>query len=633
MEPLSSDDPAEIGGYKLRSRLGAGGMGRVYLASTPGGRRVALKVVRPELGDDPDFRTRFRQEIAAAQRVRGLYTAELLNADPEATPPWLVTAYVPGPSLQRAVSDGGPMPAETVTLLVAGIAEALQAIHGAGVVHRDLKPSNVMLAPDGPRVIDFGIARAAESTSVTRSGIRVGSPQFMAPEQIRSTGATPAVDIFALGSVAAFAATGRPPFGEGDPAALMYRVLNEQPNLTGCFGPVRDLIERCLAKDPAARPNPGQIIDTCRAMAQGNLGDFSESYWPTLSTPAHNGTMAQSGTPSPPSGRPPSPAASPAQGSPAAPGLSAAQGASAAPDASRAPGASKNQSDPGAPSASNTPGTPAASGTPAAADAGVVPPEWARPRPSSSRSSGPRRAPGSSGSRGPNTGSQPRTSTGPRTPTGQRPAPGPTGPGGPRGRTGAATGPRPYSAPPTQGRLPIPATLNSAAKAMYVGAGLAVVGLLAGLGTLGSLRSTIERQNPHATHAYVDSSLGTAVFSIIALGAVGAALWLLMARLTRRGERRARTLSTMLFALASLIALNLSSRGEATALSGAFGALEWVAGLIAIILLWSAPSRHYFDSLPPTRAGSPPSRSPSLRERAESQRNQSAQRDWPAQRR
>jgi len=263
----------------------------------------------------------------------------------------------------------------------------------------------------------------------------------------------------------------------------------------------------------------------------------------------------------------------------------------------------------------------------------MVPPEWARPRPSSSRSSGPRRAPGSGGSRGPNTGSQPRTATGPRTPTGQRPAPGPTGSAGPRGRTGAPTGPRPYTAPPTQGRLPIPATLNSAAKTMYVGAGLAVVGLLAGLGTLGSLRSTIERQNPNATHAYVNSSLGTAVFSIIALGTVGAALWLLMARLTRRGERRARTLSTMLFALASLIALNLSSRGEATALSGAFGALEWVAGLIAIILLWSAPSRHYFDSLPPPRAGSPPSRSPSLRERAESQRNQSTQRDWPAQRR
>ena len=159
MEPLTSDDPVEIGGFRLRARLGAGGMGRVYLASTKGGRRVALKVVRPELGDDPDFRSRFRQEIEAAQRVRGLYTAELINANPAATPPWLVTAYVPGPSLQQAVAEHGPMPAETVILLMAGVAEALQAIHDAGVVHRDLKPSNVLLAPDGPRVIDFGIAQ------------------------------------------------------------------------------------------------------------------------------------------------------------------------------------------------------------------------------------------------------------------------------------------------------------------------------------------------------------------------------------------------------------------------------------------------------------------------------------------
>ena len=251
MEPLTRDDPAEIGGYRLRARLGAGGMGRVYLASTPGGRRVALKVVRPELGDDADFRARFRQEIEAAQRVRGLYTAELLNADPAATPPWLVTAYVPGPSLQQAVADHGPMPQETVILLIAGVAEALQAIHSAGVVHRDLKPSNVLLAPDGPRVIDFGIARAAEATNLTQSGMAVGSPQFMAPEQIRGLAITPAIDVFALGAVAAFALLGLPPFGEGQVAALMYRVLNEPPRLTGCSGPLRTLIERCLAKEPA----------------------------------------------------------------------------------------------------------------------------------------------------------------------------------------------------------------------------------------------------------------------------------------------------------------------------------------------------------------------------------------------
>ena len=272
MQPLTSDDPAEIGGYRLRGRLGAGGMGRVYLASTPAGRAVALKVVRPELGDDGEFRARFRQEIQAARRVHGLYTALLLDADPAATPPWLVTAYVPGPSLQQAVAESGPMPEVMVFRLIAGVAEALQAIHAAGLVHRDLKPSNVLLAPDGPRVIDFGIARAMEATSLTRTGMMVGSPQFMAPEQILDKPVTPAIDVFALGSLAAYAAAGRAPFGEGHTAAVSYRVLHQPPDLDGCPPQLRTLIERCLSKEAAARPAPGQIVDFCLARAAGTGG-------------------------------------------------------------------------------------------------------------------------------------------------------------------------------------------------------------------------------------------------------------------------------------------------------------------------------------------------------------------------
>jgi Protein kinase domain len=270
VQPLASDDPAEIGGYRLRARLGAGGMGRVYLASTRAGRSVALKVVRPELGDDQDFRARFRQEIQAARQVHGLYTAQVLDADPDATLPWLVTAYVPGPSLQQAVAGNGPMPEAMVFRLIAGVAEALQAIHAAGVVHRDLKPSNVLLAPDGPRVIDFGIARALEATALTRSGMMVGSPQFMAPEQIRDQPVTPAIDVFALGSLAAYAAQGRSPFGEGHSAAVSYRVLHEPPDLDGCPPQLRALIEPCLRKDAAARPAPGQILEFCLAhVAEG----------------------------------------------------------------------------------------------------------------------------------------------------------------------------------------------------------------------------------------------------------------------------------------------------------------------------------------------------------------------------
>jgi eukaryotic-like serine/threonine-protein kinase len=277
MQPLANDDPAEIGGYRLRARLGSGGMGRVYLAATSAGRLVALKVVRPELGDDPEFRARFRQEIEAARRVHGLYTAQLLDAGPAATPPWLVTAYVPGPSLQQAVARHGPMPGAMVFRLIAGVAEALQAIHVAGVVHRDLKPSNVLLAPDGPRVIDFGIARALESASLTRTGIMMGSPLFVAPEQILDQPVTPAIDVFGLGALAVYAALGRPPFGEGHNAAVSHRVLHEQPDLDGCPAPLRTLIGSCLAKDPAARPALGQILEFCATWAAG-MADSSPSW-------------------------------------------------------------------------------------------------------------------------------------------------------------------------------------------------------------------------------------------------------------------------------------------------------------------------------------------------------------------
>ena len=226
-------------------------------------------MVRPELSEDRDFLARFRHEIQAARRVHGLYTAQVLDADPAASPPWLVTSYVPGPSLQEAVAGNGPMPEAMAFRLIAGVAEALQAIHAADVVHRDLKPSNVLLAPDGPRVIDFGIARALEATSLTRSGMMVGSPQFMAPEQILDKPVTPAIDVFALGSLAAYAVLGRSPFGEGHTAAVSYRVLHEPPDLTGCPAQLRPLIEHCLRKDAAARPAPGQILEFCLARAPG----------------------------------------------------------------------------------------------------------------------------------------------------------------------------------------------------------------------------------------------------------------------------------------------------------------------------------------------------------------------------
>jgi hypothetical protein len=244
-------------------------MGRVYLAFTPGGRPVAIKVVRPELGADDEFRARFTREIEAARRVPALYTAQVLDADPDATPPWVVTAYLPGPSLAESVTEHGPMPAGTVFLLMAGIAEALAGIHAAGVIHRDLKPSNILLAPDGPRVIDFGVARALQATMMTKSGAVIGSTPFMAPEQAAGQPLTAAIDVFALGALAAYAATGRMPFGSENDAVVLYRVVHQPPDLDGCPEPLRGLIERCLTKDAAGRPDPAEIIRTSQAQLAG----------------------------------------------------------------------------------------------------------------------------------------------------------------------------------------------------------------------------------------------------------------------------------------------------------------------------------------------------------------------------
>ncbi|MEV6649906.1 serine/threonine-protein kinase [Streptomyces sp. NPDC051219] len=266
MERTGPDDPQRIGAYRLLARLGAGGMGQVYLARSDRGRTVAVKLVRGELAAQEEFRGRFRQEVQAARRVGGQWTAPVLDADTEAPVPWLATGYVAGPSLQTVVStDHGPLPERSVRILAAGLAYALQDIHAAGLIHRDLKPSNVLITIDGPRVIDFGIARALQTVTdggLTRTGALVGSPGFMAPEQVRGTPVTPACDVFCLGSVLAYAATGALPFGAADSGvhALMYRIAEEEPDISGLPEPLRDLVHDCLRKDPAARPTPADIL-------------------------------------------------------------------------------------------------------------------------------------------------------------------------------------------------------------------------------------------------------------------------------------------------------------------------------------------------------------------------------------
>jgi outer membrane protein assembly factor BamB len=257
---LLPEDPRQVGPYRLLGRLGAGGMGQVYLGMSPGGRHVAVKVVHPEMAAAPDFRVRFRREVTAAQKVSGLFTAPVVDADVGSETPWLATAYVPGPSLSEAVSEHGPLPAPSVLALAAGLAEGLAGIHAAGVVHRDLKPMNVLLAPDGPRIIDFGISRAAEATSLTGAGFVVGSAGFMSPEQAAGGDVGKASDIFSLGTVLVFAAAGEGPFGTGSSDALLYRVVHNPPDLERVPDEVRPLVERCLAKDPAGRPTAADIL-------------------------------------------------------------------------------------------------------------------------------------------------------------------------------------------------------------------------------------------------------------------------------------------------------------------------------------------------------------------------------------
>ena len=307
MQPLAPTDPRQAGEFRLSARLGMGGMGQVFLGYSPAGRAVAVKVCHPELAADPSFVERFAREATAAQAVNGLYTAQVVGAGPYDRPPWMATAYVPGPSLSEYVHGYGPLPEPAAWRLAAGLAEALVAVHSCGLVHRDLKPSNVLLAVDGPRVIDFGIASALEVTGLTTTGSVMGSPPYMSPEQAMGMPTGPASDIFALGSTIAFAACGAPPFGDGEAHSLLFRVVHMPPALDTVPERLRGVVAACLAKDPAARPTLPQLLRACQDGAAAG-GSSAASFWPRPMTAViaghqsgsanaspHNGTVASGG--------------------------------------------------------------------------------------------------------------------------------------------------------------------------------------------------------------------------------------------------------------------------------------------------------------------------------------------------
>ncbi|WIX91395.1 serine/threonine-protein kinase [Amycolatopsis sp. DG1A-15b] len=262
MEPLGPGEPAQVGRYRLLAAVGEGGMGRVLLGVAPDGRLAAVKQVHRGFAHDPGFRERFRREVEVSRLVSGAYTAAVMDADPHAPTPWLASVFVAGPSLQEAVDATGPLPPPAVRHLAAGLASALTGIHRAGLVHRDLKPGNVLLTDDGPRVIDFGIARAAEgSTDLTHTGVILGSPAFMSPEQADGRPLTPASDVFSLGALLVLAVTGRSPFAGASAPQSLYNVVHTHPDLRVLPPEIRALAEPCLAKDPARRPTPAQLLE------------------------------------------------------------------------------------------------------------------------------------------------------------------------------------------------------------------------------------------------------------------------------------------------------------------------------------------------------------------------------------
>ncbi|MEW1659868.1 serine/threonine-protein kinase [Streptomyces sp. NPDC093707] len=279
MMRLRREDPRVVGSFRLHRRLGAGGMGVVYLGSDKRGQRVALKVIRPDLAEDQEFRSRFAREVSAARRIRGGCTARLVAADLDADRPWFATQYVPGPSLHDKVNEEGPLSPAQVAAVGAALSEGLLAVHDAGVVHRDLKPSNILLSPKGPRIIDFGIAWATGASTLTHVGTAVGSPGFLAPEQVRGAAVTPATDIFSLGATLAYACTADSPFGQGSSEVMLYRVVHEEAQLAGVPDALAPLIATCLAKDPADRPSTLSLSLRLKEIAAREAHGLSGGAW------------------------------------------------------------------------------------------------------------------------------------------------------------------------------------------------------------------------------------------------------------------------------------------------------------------------------------------------------------------
>jgi len=578
MKPLAPDDPRVIGEYRLRAQLGAGGMGRVYLGLSPAGRAVAIKVVNPDLAGDAEFLHRFAQEVAAARAVSGIYTAPVVASGLNERPPWLATAFVPGPSLDQVVSENGPLPEPALWPLLAGLTEAMAAIHACGVVHRDLKPANVLLAADGPRVIDFGISRATDGTVLTAAGVVFGTPGYMSPEQAEGKPAGPASDMFALGCVIAYAAAGAGPFGTGTAAAVLYRVVHAEAALSGVPPALREIVSGCLAKDPAARPTPTALAAAIAGRDQGT-GPSAVAFWPRPvanvigayqarlehetkgSRPTEEFSWASAAhpatTPAPP------PAGAPAGARPSAwPAQPPLQSA-------------------GAPGPAGPAGPAGLAGL--AGPRGYAAPQgYPQSQPYPPRSQG---VPQSHGYGPPQSYPQ---SQGYREPQGAS-AP-------PRGYLPDAQ-PVSYPQPYQVGRTPLaplPGSMRNAIGLMYAGAAYALV---YALGVI-IVASAIISKHPGLTAARASSgqlTVGGVAALTVLLSLVEIALWLGIARACRNGRSWARVTGTVLFGLHTLGFLGvLLNTHPGIGLTKILTIISWLIACGAVVFLWQRPSSAFF---------------------------------------
>jgi serine/threonine protein kinase len=575
MESLTLEDPPSIGGYELRARLGEGGFGLVYLGLSPGGRAVAVKVLQREFARDAEFLRRFRLEVAAAQQVNGIYTAPVVAAGMDERPPWVATAFVPGPPLDQVVAKHGPLPEPALWRLLAGLVEALQAIHACGLVHRDLKPGNVMLAADGPRVIDFGISKALDGTAMTSTGAVFGTPAFMAPEQAEGREIGPATDVFALGCVLAYAATGVLPFGGGSAATVLYRIVHGEPDLGGMPPRLRGVVERCLAKGPVARPRLAELAGIGRDGPGGAAGWQSPaSFWPphvgklirdyqdrldiavTARIPGH--------APAGPASQPPLNAPTGPTGRP--PRHARADSAVQSPGYAPQPPGYRTQ-PPAQPSQQ-----PGSQGQPAAAQWQPQAPAWQQPAQPQPWQQAPAPTPWQPG------------------PAGQHPPQAWQQPGPPRHLVTGASASR------------VPGTVSAAFIFMIVGAGLAFVSALAiafnapiAYETGGTLLLV---SRSYYGWSWADKTPGILCY-LIACGT-----WAAVALAARLGQGWARVAGTfclgifvLLMALYGSGYLSVGDTGVDLALrtlGGLLALLIGIAGLASVVLLWSPPSAQYF---------------------------------------